>query len=88
MICNESHHHFSTTHTLNRTFASKTLLDRLPKVLTQIIDTLHRYQPTAQKQHGDVRRWGEEEEGGGEIIDHIPNKYDLWGSSLSSVHVF
>lgn len=35
------------------TFACKTLQERLPKVLTQIIDTLHQYEPIARKQHGD-----------------------------------
>ena len=39
---------------INRTFACKTLQERLPKVLTQIIDTLHQYEPIARKQYGDV----------------------------------
>ena len=40
----------------NRTFGSLTLRERLPRVLTQIIDTLHRYHPIAQQKHGEVIR--------------------------------
>ena len=32
-----------------------TLKERLPKVLTQIIDTIHRHQEAAVAQHGVVR---------------------------------
>lgn len=37
------------------TFGRVTLIERLPKVLTQIIDTVHKHEQTAVKQHGEVR---------------------------------
>lgn len=39
------------------TFGRQTLVERLPKVLTQIIDTVHRYRETVVAQHKEVRKF-------------------------------
>ncbi len=38
----------------HRTFAYKTLIDRMPKILTQVIDTVHREERSLLDKHGEV----------------------------------
>ena len=37
-----------------RTFAYKTVKDRMPLILTQVVDSFHKLEPTVRKSHGDV----------------------------------
>ena len=40
-----------------RTFAHVTLKERMPRILTQAIDTIHRQQERLYTEHGEVGVW-------------------------------